>query len=131
MTQAPSPSPATPAKPTPPPPAQPSIAAEEAAIRATLREYAAAYESLNVDAVRRVYPTVNAEALARSFREMSSQQVQITADDTITIDGATAVVRCTVIQSFTPKVGAGQRRNVPSVFRLQKTGGRWVIVQRS
>jgi serine/threonine protein kinase len=126
----PSPPPPATAKPTPPAPAQPSIAAEEAAIRATLREYAAAYESLSVDAVRRVYPTVNAEALARSFRELSSQQVQISGDDKITIDGATAVVRCTVVQSFTPRVGQGRRQNVQSVFRLQKTGGRWVIVER-
>jgi tetratricopeptide (TPR) repeat protein len=126
----PSPPPPSTAKPTPPAPAQPSIAAEEAAIRATLREYAAAYESLSVDAVRRVYPTVNAEALARSFRELSSQQVQISGDDKITIDGATAVVRCTVVQSFTPRVGQGRRQNVQSVFRLQKTGGRWVIVER-
>ena len=119
------------AKPTPPPPALPSIAAEEGAIRATLREYAAAYESLNVDAVRRVYPTVNTEALARLFRELRSQQVQITGDDSITIDGASAVVRCVVVQSFTPKVGAGRRgEKVASVFRLQKTGGRWVIIER-
>jgi serine/threonine protein kinase len=125
----PSPPPAT-AKPTPPPPAQPSIAVEEAAIRATLREYAAAYESLSVDAVRRVYPGVNAELLARSFNGLSAQQVRISGDDKITIDGANAVVTCTVLQSFTPKVGQGRRQNVKSTFRLQKTGGRWVIVER-
>jgi ketosteroid isomerase-like protein len=125
----PSPPPAT-AKPTPTPPAQPSVAAEEAAIRATLREYAAAYESLDVDAVRRVYPGVNAGALARSFNGLSAQQVRISGDDKITIDGATAVVTCTVLQSFTPKVGQGRRQNVQSTFRLQKTGGRWVIVER-
>jgi len=125
----PSAPPAT-AKPTPPPPAQPSVAAEEAAIRETLREYAAAYESLDVDAVRRVYPGVNAGALARSFNGLSAQQVRISGDDRITIDGATAVVTCTVLQSFTPKVGQGRRQNLQSTFRLQKTGGRWVIVER-
>jgi hypothetical protein len=124
--------PAPSAKPTPPPPsAQPSVAAEEAAIRATLRDYAAAYESLNVDAVRKVYPKVNADALARSFREMAAQQVQIGNDAQISIEGATAVVRCTVIQGFTPRVGQGRRpQPVAATFRLQKTGGRWVIIER-
>jgi len=126
----PAPPPAT-AKPVPPPPAQPSGAAEEAAIRATLREYAAAYESLDVDAVRRVYPGVNADALARSFRAMTAQQVQIGNDAQISIEGATAVVRCTVVQGFTPRVGQGRRpQPVAATFRLQKTGGRWVIVER-
>jgi hypothetical protein len=118
------------AKPTPPPPAPPSVAAEEAAIRATLREYAAAYESLDVDAVRRVYPNVNAGALTRSFAGLSAQEVRISGDDKITIDGANAVVTCTVLQSFTPKVGQGRRQNVQSTFRLQKAGGRWLIVAR-
>jgi len=126
----PSAPPATP-KPTPPPPAQPSAAAEEAAIRATLGEYAAAYESLNVDAVRRVYPSVNADALARSFRAMTAQHVQIGNDVQISIDGATAVVRCTVVQGFTPRVGQGRRpQPVAATFRLQKANGRWVIIER-
>ena len=97
---------------------------------ATLREYAAAQESLSVDAVRRVYPTINAEALARSFRALSSQQVEIVGDDQITIDGTNAIVRCLVRQAFTPKVGQRRVETQTAVFRLQKTGGRWIIVER-
>ena len=80
--------------------------------------------------MRRVYPAVNAAALAKSFAELSSQQVQISGDDQITIDGATATVRCQVRQAFRPKVGQGRSQVVTSVFRLQKTGGRWIIVER-
>ena len=73
---------------------------------------------------------MNAAALERSFRDLSAQQVQISGDNQITITGTTAVVRCMVRQSFTPKVGQGRTQNIASVFRLQKTGGRWVIVER-
>ena len=107
----------------------PSIASEEAAIRVTLREYAAAQESLSVDAVRRVYPTVDGAALARSFRELRSQRVEILSDQ-ITIDGTNAIVRCEMRQAFTPRVGQGRTETRPSVFRLQKIGARWVIVER-
>jgi hypothetical protein len=56
--------------------------------------------------------------------------VQIAGDEQITIEGTTAVVRCQVRQSFRPKVGQGRTETVASVFRLQKTGGRWIIVER-
>jgi hypothetical protein len=79
--------------------------------------------------VRRVYPGVNAALLSKSFSELSSQQVEISGDQ-ITIDGATATVRCQVRQAFRPKVGQGRSQLVTSVFRLQKTGDRWVIVER-
>jgi len=120
--------------PSPPPATNPTpalqLTPEEAAVMATLREYAAAQESLSVDAVRRVYPTINAEALARSFRALSSQQVEIVGDDQITIDGTNAIVRCLVRQAFTPKVGQRRVETQTAVFRLQKTGGRWIIVER-
>ena len=80
--------------------------------------------------MQRVYPSVNAAALERSFRQAASQQVQISGDDQITIDGTTAVVRCQVRQTFTPKVGQRRTDVVTATFRLQKTGGRWVITDR-
>jgi hypothetical protein len=126
----PSAPPPAPAKPTTAPPAQPTVAAEEAAIRATLREYAAAYEKLDVDAVQRVYPAVNEAGLRRSFSGLSSMQVQIAGNEQIAIEGTTAVVRCQIRQAFRPKVGQGRTETVSSVFRLQKTGGRWIIVER-
>jgi serine/threonine protein kinase len=108
----------------------PQLTSEEAAVMATLREYAAAQESLSVDAVRRVYPTINAETLARSFRALSSQHVEIVGGAQITIDGTNAIVRCQVRLAFTPKVGQGRTETQTAVFRLQKTGDRWIIVER-
>ena len=111
------------------PTSEPALASEHAAIRATLRELAAAYTGLSVDEVRQVYPTVNAETLTRSFSNLSAQQVFFRSYDEITIDGATAVVRCTVVHSLTPKDQAlSASRTSQAVFRLQKMGDRWVIV---
>ena len=122
------PAPPAPAAPTPSP--QSVVASDEAAIRTTLREYAAAFESLDVDAVRRVYPGVDATALERSFRCLRSQQVEIREVYQISIDGGTALVRCQLRQAFTSRVGQGRAEIMNSVFRLQKIGDRWVITER-
>jgi serine/threonine-protein kinase len=110
-------------------PAASSRAADEAGIRVALRAYETAYSALDVDAVRRIYPTVNAAALAQSFRALESQEVRIT-EETITISGAMANVRARVRQSFTPKVGSGRADVFTSDFRLQKVDDRWVILER-
>ena len=117
-------------KPTPPPPAQSSVAAEEAAIRATLREYAAAQSAMDVAAVQRVHPSVNAATLLKNFSNLRSQTVEILRCDPITINGTNAVVRCVLGQSITPRIGSRQNENRPSEFRLRKEGSRWVIVDR-
>jgi hypothetical protein len=102
---------------------------DEAGIRAALRAYEAAYSALDVNAVRRIYPTVNATALTQSFRALQNQEVRI-SDETITISGATANVRARVRQSFTPKVGSGRSDVFTSDFRLQKVDDQWVILER-
>jgi hypothetical protein len=79
--------------------------------------------------VKRIYPTVNAAALERSFRDMLAQEVQIEAAQ-ISISGDTAVVTGRVRQSFTPRAGSRHTDVIASVFRLQKVGNSWVIVER-
>jgi hypothetical protein len=118
-----------PATPVPAPPPKASAPSDQALILATLRDYASAYEKLDVDAVRRVYPSVNAEALAQRFKALTAQSVDI-SNERVQIDGTTAVVRCRVEQAFTPRIGQGRSDTLNSEFRLQKTGGRWIIVER-
>jgi hypothetical protein len=128
----PPPSAPAPAAPVASPPAvspEPSPPTEEAAIRAALRAYEQAYIALDVAAVKRIYPTVNEAALQRSFRDMLAQEVQIEAER-ISISGTTAVVTGRVRQSFTPRAGTGRSDVIASVFRLEKMGDRWVIVER-
>jgi Protein kinase domain len=127
----PAPAPTQQPLPMPPasPPAQSTSVSEREAILATLREYAAAYESLNAEAVRRVFPSIDVARLAARFRDLRAQQVAMT-NEQISIDGTTAVVRCKVRQAYTPRVGSGGSQTVDAEFRLQKIGGRWLIVAR-
>ena len=104
-------------------------ASDQTLILAVLREYAAAYEKLDADAVVRVFPSVNASALSKSFSALKSQQVEV-SNERVQVDGATAVVRCRVLQTFDPRIGDGRTFTVNAEFRLQKSGNRWVIVER-
>jgi hypothetical protein len=106
-----------------------ALSSDEDGIRAALRAYEAAYNSLDVAAVRRLYPAVNETALERSFRALVNQDVRITVES-LAITGTTATVRAQVRQSFTPKVGTGRSDVLTSEFRLQKMGDRWIILQR-
>src|SRR5262249_34578113 len=126
--------PATPApQPSATPPATPSPAAiraaDEAAIRGVLNQYAEAFSSLNVEAVQRLHPSVNAEQLRRSFTSMRLQSLQI-LDPQITINGATATVTSRVQQISTPKVGTRQQSNLNVTFILRKTSAGWIIGER-
>jgi hypothetical protein len=79
--------------------------------------------------VKGIYPAVNEAALARSFRDILAQEVRIEVAQ-ISISGNTAVVTGRVRQSFTPRAGSGRTDVIASVFRLEKVGNRWVIVER-
>jgi hypothetical protein len=49
----------------------------------------------------------------------------------IAVNGAEATVNCVVRQAFRLEVGGMQRpQPTPTVFRLQKTNERWLIVDR-
>jgi ketosteroid isomerase-like protein len=125
----PAPAPASAASSSPAASPTPSPPSEEPAIRAALQAYEEAYIARDVEAVKRIYPTVNEAALQRSFRDMLAQEVRIEAEE-ISITGNTAVVTGRVRQSFTPRAGSRRTDVIASVFRLQKMGNRWVIVER-
>jgi hypothetical protein len=108
-----------------------AIAAVDArsAVRAALARYEAAYSGLNVSAARAVWPTVDERALARAFDGLSSQRVALDRCD-LTVTGATAHASCLGSAEWTPKVGAGQRRqNRRWSFDLANTGGAWQILR--
>ena len=102
---------------------------DEALIRETLRSYQQAYAALNVDAVRRVYPTVDAGRLAGSFGNMRSMDVQIESEQ-ITVNGNTATARCRIRTSAVPKQGRATPNTADTTFSLEKQGGRWIIRDR-
>jgi tetratricopeptide (TPR) repeat protein len=121
--------PATTATAKPPVSATPSVVSDEAGVRAALRAYELAYSNLNVEAVTRVYPSVNAAALRQSFDALRQQQVSIECDR-IDISGITASATCQVRQSIVPRAGSRRTDSIRSLFRLQKVDNGWIIVER-
>ena len=108
-----------------------SVQNDERAVRATLAAYAAAYSGLDVDGVKRVFPSVNEPALRRAFGSLRSQQVEIQGEQ-MAVAGDSATVSCTLVASAIGQVGAGapQRDSRRVVFNLVKRNGSWVIIDR-
>jgi hypothetical protein len=125
---APEPAPAAPSRARSPEPAA-AVVDPQAAIRATLSRYEAAYSRLNVSAARAVWPTVDDRALARAFDGLASQRVALDKCD-VAVSGTTARATCSGSADWTPKVGGGQRhQNRRWAFDLANAGGTWQIVR--
>jgi hypothetical protein len=102
-------------------------------VRTALSRYEAAYESLDIAAVRQVHPSLTAQqsgALARTFADSRSYQLDI-EDAQIDVDGPTATVTCRVRRTFIPKTGRSVSNVVPTVFRLSRRGNAWVVTDVS
>jgi tetratricopeptide (TPR) repeat protein len=125
---APQPTPTAPATSTPSPAAS-AARDDEEGIRSALRAYEQAYSSLKVEAVVEVYPDINAAQLKRSFDDLREQQVSLACDQ-IAVSGVNANVTCQVRTSVLPRAGSRQTSVIRSLFRLQKVGNRWIIVER-
>jgi len=121
---------------TPPPPAvstrpsSPAGPTEEQQIAATLHRYAAAYQELDANAARTVWPTVDQRALARAFESLELQQFTFDECDVRVVDhGASAACRGSVI--YIPKVGSrtAHRDERQWNFELQKQQDVWLITR--
>lgn len=105
------------------------VVSDEDGIRETLRAYEQAYINLDAASVSSIVPSIDASVLDRSFRDLRAQEVKIAVQQ-ISITGNTATVVCDVYQSATPRVGMGVSGTRKAEFRLQKDGGRWIILAR-
>jgi len=128
---APIPSPRTPAPVIrPEPQALPSVVArsEQSEIQRTLGQYRSAYQNLDAEAARAVWPSVDVRALARAFDTLTSQELAFeTCLFDITADVATA--QCRGSATYTPKVG-GRGPKLESrqwTFHLRKVDEGWKI----
>ena len=106
--------------------AQTPAPATEADVRDALQRYTAALESLDVNAVRKVQPSIPADGLAKAFRDMRELDVTIDMIRILSLDGATARVSCRVMQTLTPRTGAKRTTTVTRVMRLKRTDV-WII----
>ena len=117
----------TPTTPTPTP--APRAPSEEPAIRTLLGAYAEAYSKLDVTAIQKAYPGVDAEPLRRAFSQLKSQRVQIQGEQ-IQINGTTATVTLTWQTAWVGKVGVPGSAAPRVELTLQKSGSSWIIVRR-
>ncbi len=132
------PPPVEPAPPQVTPPAvteaPPAAAIDESeGVRAALRRYETAYESLDVGAVRGAWPSLSdsdSRALARAFAGYDRLQMGLEGCR-IQVEGANATATCRVSQTIDVKVGSDLSSNQQITFRLRKTGDAWTIAGRS
>jgi hypothetical protein len=131
----------TPVAHTPAPPAiaaraVPTTAADEVnkqkeIVLAVLREYSRAYERLDVQATKAVYPSVDDRKLQRAFQELEAQQVRFASCGvSISSSGAGANARCRGDATYRPKVGSRIMRltNREWTFSLSRDGSGWQIL---
>ena len=99
----------------------------DAGIREALRQYSSALENLDADAVKKIQPSIQVEALRKAFKEMKSLKVAIEDVRVLASDDAGARVSCRVTQTLTPKAGSKQTTTVTRVLRLRRQVGAWTI----
>ena len=102
---------------------------EDAAVRAVLNKYAAAYSHLDAAAAQAVWPAVNRPALSRAFDGLASQRVVLDRCN-IDVGAATARATCAGSAIWSPKIGNGGPRTETRTwsFQLARAGADWQIV---
>jgi hypothetical protein len=120
----------------PPPAAAPAaaaaaasaIAGDQNAVLETLREYARAYQALDVKATAAVWPSVDRRALTRAFSTLKSNQLEL-EDCRVTIAGTSGTSRCRGLVEYVPKIGSATPRSGRQdlVFKMRKLGSDWFI----
>jgi hypothetical protein len=97
-------------------------------VRRAIDAYRDAYQRLDAEAARAVWPSVDAGALARAFRDLSSQRVDFDGC-VVSGEGDTAQATCTGRTTFVPRVGGASAVTAAREwrFRLRRGGGAWVI----
>jgi hypothetical protein len=98
-------------------------------IRRVIQEYATAFARLDPGAAKRVWPTLDEQALARAFNGLQSQSLRLD-DCGVTITGAVAAqASCHGRATYLPKVGRQRPFSTTGewTFSLARAGSAWVI----
>jgi hypothetical protein len=98
-------------------------------IYAALHQYARAYDRLDANAVRAVWPSVDARALERAFRDLKSQTLEFDRCD-IDVASMRAKAACRGRATYETRAGEQAARTEPRewTFTLQKSHEAWRIV---
>ena len=114
----------------PEPEALPAVVtrSEQSEIQRTLGQYRNAYQLLDAESARAVWPSVDVRALARAFDSLTSQELEF---DNCQVDvaGEAATAQCRGTATYTPKVGKREPKLEPRqwTFHLRKVGEGWKI----
>jgi hypothetical protein len=132
----PAPAPRVPPTPAPTAPrtTQPPITAAEGAaspgaeeaIRDLVRRYAQALESRNVDALKRIWPALQEDAMRREFQQ--ARRIEVDIDNTtVNVSGNSATVSFT--RRYRVSTVDGQRldTNSRTTMSVRRAGTEWVI----
>lgn len=97
-------------------------------MRRTLRDYAEAYGSMNVQATARVWPSVDRRALTRAFTTLKSQGLTFESC-TVNLAEERATAHCRGTVRFVRKVGNPDPLTALQewVFKMRKFGNDWMI----
>jgi len=105
---------------------------DSAAIMKILGAYDAAYQSLDVGAVLKVFPSLGSgqvEQLRRTFAGVTAYEME-TRVTRVDVKNDTATVLARVSRRMTPRVGDRRpiANDVDTEFQLRRSGGEWLIV---
>jgi hypothetical protein len=103
---------------------------DERGIYQVLRQYERAYERLDVEAARAVWPSLNTRALARAFDGLKAQALEL-SHCRVAMASREATAICDGRASYVPRVGHQTARTEPRewTFRLRKVDQDWLIAK--
>lgn len=102
---------------------------DEEIVRELLREYAQAFERLDVQAAKAIWPTVDERGLQRAFQRLDGQELHFESCG-VAVSGHDANARCRGNATYRPKVGSRVLRLTARewTFNLSRDNDRWQIV---
>jgi len=105
-------------------------APNETVVLTVVARYVSAYDSLDVNAVKAVWPSVDAKALGRAFAGVESQSFHFD-ECRIVPDTSSAKAYCAGTAVFVPKVGNRHEHFEfrEWTFEIEKTGEEWTIAR--
>jgi CheY-like chemotaxis protein len=103
---------------------------DERGIYQVIQQYERAYERLDVDAARAVWPSLNTRALARAFDGLKEQALEF-SHCRVAMESREATAICGGRASYVPRVGSQATRTEPRewTFRLRKIDHAWLIAK--
>jgi hypothetical protein len=106
------------------------LRADEETVRRVLLDYTRAFEKLDVQAAKAIWPSVDGRALQRAFQQLDGQQLRFESCG-VSVSGRDANARCRGDATYHPKVGSRVVRLTERewTFNLSRDNDRWQIVK--